>query len=279
MSIVSLKNQASWDFGSVSSISGLSPNVERLDPFSNFTGTVVGPISPNGSLREKFGSTRSRIISIDGHHAIVAEEGDTDADRLASSFRSPLKKFELDGGADGETGDGRFNSLGASRRTRNRSTDSGSNFNAGSVGRKPLGHRKSVSFDFGSDDRPLDSNGNLLSSEGDAPLESITEKKSPMVLPNGEVASNDDTPLAEVPPLQLDTSPNATPKLPSMTEMGKKEAPKKSKANDEKVEGSPRLLPQLADLVSSKTSNSNGNGAGGGKRESVLGKLFKGSKK
>ena len=64
-----------------------------------------------------------------------------------------------------------------------------------------------------------------------------------------------------------------------MTEMGKKEAPKKSKANDEKVEGSPRLLPQLADLVSSKTSNSNGNGAGGGKRESVLGKLFKGSKK
>ncbi|CDU22046.1 related to KIC1-ser/thr protein kinase that interacts with Cdc31p [Sporisorium scitamineum] len=107
-SIHSTQHYLSWDFGTISSLTP-TPNLEKLDPFRNFTGVVSLP-SPHGSVRS------TKLVSIDGHHVLATEEDNASLRRRFSSFdESPTK------------GDG------ASRR-RNRSADG-------------LSHRKSVSFD------------------------------------------------------------------------------------------------------------------------------------
>ncbi|SJX65459.1 related to KIC1-ser/thr protein kinase that interacts with Cdc31p [Sporisorium reilianum f. sp. reilianum] len=107
-SIHSTQHYLSWDFGTISSLT-TTPNLEKLDPFRNFSGVVSLP-SPHGSVRS------TKLVSIDGHHVLATEEDDAGLRRRFSSFdESPSKDS------------------GVSRR-RNRSADG-------------LSHRKSVSFD------------------------------------------------------------------------------------------------------------------------------------
>lgn len=88
MSIASLRNQYSWDFGSVSSRApslgpgGMTPGGERFDPFLNFSGTIA-PLSPTGSMR-------SKIMSIDGSHAFIDDE-DSPVDALAERWRNSMR--------------------------------------------------------------------------------------------------------------------------------------------------------------------------------------------
>lgn len=107
-SIHSTQHYLSWDFGTISSLT-TTPNLEKLDPFRNFTGVVSLP-SPHGSVRS------TKLVSIDGHHVLATEEDEASLRRRFSSFdESPAK----DSGVN---------------RRRNRSVDA-------------LSHRKSVSFD------------------------------------------------------------------------------------------------------------------------------------
>ncbi|PWN43578.1 kinase-like protein [Ceraceosorus guamensis] len=129
MSITSLRNQPSWDFGSVSSRHG---TITSIDPFRGFTGATSIPVSPVGSIR-------SHAMNLDGS-IVIPEHGDaSNGTDMYELWRPPSARF------DGEPlSPLRFNSAG--RRPRNRSTDSPK----GSLGRSasgPVRHHKSVSFD------------------------------------------------------------------------------------------------------------------------------------
>ncbi|SPO47810.1 related to KIC1 - ser/thr protein kinase that interacts with Cdc31p [Moesziomyces antarcticus] len=149
-SIHSTQHYLSWDFGTINSRT-TTPNLERLDPFRNFTGVVSLP-SPQGSVRS------TKLVSIDGHHVLATEEDDTSLMRRFSSFDDALAK---EGAMHGSFG-----------RRRGRSVDA-------------LGHRKSVSFEG------QDSGGGRAGAETDSfgtagvasSLAPIGEKVSPMVSP------------------------------------------------------------------------------------------------
>lgn len=149
-SIHSTQHYLSWDFGTINSRT-TTPNLERLDPFRNFTGVVSLP-SPQGSVRS------TKLVSIDGHHVLATEEDDTSLMRRFSSYDDALAK---EGAMHGSFG-----------RRRGRSVDA-------------LGHRKSVSFEG------QDSGGGRAGAETDSfgtagvasSLAPIGEKVSPMVSP------------------------------------------------------------------------------------------------
>lgn len=155
-SIHSTQHYLSWDFGTISSRT-TTPNLEKIDPFRNFTGIVSLP-SPHGSVRS------TKLVSIDGHHVLATEEDDTSLMRRFSSYDdSPSKE---DGAA-------------------------GSMHNSSSIGRRrghsadALGHRKSVSFE--SSDAGGKTNADSESAFGTmiahSSLAPIGEKASPMVSP------------------------------------------------------------------------------------------------
>lgn len=155
MSIASLRKQASWDFGSVSSRGGGSgfistPLHERFDPFSNFSGAIASsPVSaavspttsafasPQGSLGRSSSAAAGlphhhphpltsamKLVSIDGHHAFVEEE-EADIDKLAEDWRNNSSSSHV-----------------VSSPNRARANSAGKRTSRGASA-----HRKSVSFD------------------------------------------------------------------------------------------------------------------------------------
>lgn len=123
MSIASLQNQASWDFGPVEANSRLAtPAHEGTDPFMNFSGVIA---SPKGSMRS------TRLISIDGEHAILGDS-ETNVNHLREGWR---------------------NSVGSARKSRPPSEDHGLPFGSLSKHRSRA-QRLSVSFHFDEADEP-----------------------------------------------------------------------------------------------------------------------------
>ncbi|KDN52972.1 kinase-like protein [Tilletiaria anomala UBC 951] len=211
MSIVSLRNQQSWDFGSGSMIystnvpgssassSGflskrgsqiltMSTAPDTPDPFKNFSASIAAPpVSPGGSMR-------SKIISIDGEHAIVTPS------REAVKFEKLAERFQHPAASAGPLSPSGSRFM-ASARDHKRSIDSFSR------------HRKSVSFDGDDGDVgsasgsvPITAAGDssslpLLSSPAKAGslrlrtlgkhgLEAIGEKRSPLILPADAASDN-----------------------------------------------------------------------------------------
>ncbi|KAJ1018142.1 hypothetical protein NDA16_005008 [Ustilago loliicola] len=151
-SIHSTQHYLSWDFGTISSRT-TTPNLEKIDPFRNFTGIVSLP-SPHGSVRS------TKLVSIDGHHVLATEEDDTSLMRRFSSYDDSPSK---------EGAAALHNSIGPRR---GRSVDA-------------LGHRKSVSFestDAGSKAAEGTDTG-FGTIAGHSSLAPIGEKASPMVSP------------------------------------------------------------------------------------------------
>ncbi|PWY97795.1 kinase-like protein [Testicularia cyperi] len=162
-SINTTHHYLSWDFGTINSRT-TTPNLEKLDPFRNFTGVISLP-SPHGSVRS------TKLVSIDGQHVLATEEDDevpSLARRFASTDDSPRKE--------------NFSQNSLSRR-RNRSLDA-------------LGHRKSVSFEGSADNgRPMDGSTELY--PGGSTLAPIGERNSPMA---GAASSSDgeDVPVLDL---------------------------------------------------------------------------------
>ncbi|KAJ9475388.1 putative protein kinase [Pseudozyma hubeiensis] len=269
-SIHSTQHYLSWDFDTIHSRT-TTPNLEKLDPFRNFTGVVSLP-SPHGSVRS------TKLVSIDGQHVLATEEDDTSLMRRFSSFDdSPTKEAHLQ------------NSL---SKRRNRSVD----------GR--LLHHKSVSFE------QTDSGGTAGvegdTSVGHSQLAPIGEKASPMVIPTEQSADaneeptdlelSDDTKAAEV-----SLNSNNSRDLASPTSAPQQRSVSSSttvtltpqRVNTEKDSGASSVAqispPSSAQNVLQRTASrlrGNGNAdvappaVGAGKhhkRESVFGKLFKGA--
>lgn len=111
-SIQSTQHYLSWDFGTINSRT-TTPNLEKLDPFRNFTGVISLP-SPHGSVRS------TKLVSIDGHHVLATEEDEANLMNCFGSYDSSPNKDA--------------NKRGSAGRRRNRSVDA-------------LSHRKSVSFE------------------------------------------------------------------------------------------------------------------------------------
>ncbi len=186
-----MKNQASWDFSSVhSGGSGAGLGIGRtgsgsgslrldtssqptspsgaahttIDPFRGFTGSIAAPISPGGSMRS------SRIISIDGEHAIVAPDSAGAEQFETSSLVERLRKQQsgasiLESASAG--GMSPANSRFSFRRER-------------SVDSSGMRHRKSVSFDF--DDAALSTSGILAgAAAGSGSSPSAATATSPVV--------------------------------------------------------------------------------------------------
>lgn len=282
-SIHSTQHYLSWDFGTISSLT-TTPNLEKLDPFRNFTGVVSLP-SPHGSVRS------TKLVSIDGHHVLATEEDDASLRRRFSSYdESPSKDN------------------GASRR-RNRSADG-------------LSHRKSVSFehaDAAQGDASLTNAGHStlapigekaspmvmpaeqsevgeeptalsLSNEAASAVEQTPEEKSSSAaLQNDDASSlspSSSIAPAGSPPKQRSVSSSTTATL-------KPERVDPDKGN---ASAAPQQPPQQ-NMLQRTASRLRGNGNGGGaaaadtvqalprngdsgkqhKRESVIGKLFRGA--
>lgn len=84
MSITSLRNQPSWDFGSVSS---RHATVTSIDPFRGFTGATSIPVSPVGSVR-------SHAKAFDGS-LIITEHGDAGGgSEMYELWRPPSARFD-----------------------------------------------------------------------------------------------------------------------------------------------------------------------------------------
>ena len=151
-SIHSTQHYLSWDFGTISSKT-TTPNLEKLDPFRNFTGVVSLP-SPHGSVRS------TKLVSIDGHHVLATEENDKSLMRRFSSYDdSPTKEGPV------------YSSI---SRRRDRSVDG-------------LSHRKSVSFDQVDANGKSGTEGEAPSIHAGHPsLAPIGEKASPTVIPAGQ---------------------------------------------------------------------------------------------
>lgn len=159
-SIHSTQHYLSWDFGTISSRT-TTPNLEKLDPFRNFTGIVSLP-SPHGSVRS------TKLVSIDGHHVLATEEDDTSLMRRFSSYDdSPTKENAM------------HNSVG---RRRNRSVDA-------------LSHRKSVSFENPDGGSKTGAEGDAFgTTAGHTSLAPIGEKASPMVSPVQQPVAGEEPP-------------------------------------------------------------------------------------
>lgn len=284
-SINTTHHYLSWDFDTISSRT-TTPNLDKLDPFRNFTGVVSLP-SPHGSVRS------TKLVSIDGQHVLATEENDLSLLRRFSSF---------DGSLDKEAG----SQVGAAKR-RNRSADTS------------LSHRKSVSFgDADGHSRTGTEDDAFLASAGHAPLAPIGEAASPMVMPmkqtesaeepsdlklspdaasSGKAAtderrSNDKSPvlapqsdrhaLSETSGSTLNTTPRSTPQQRSLsststaTFTSQRTEEDKAGARTASATAQP-MLRRTSDRSHRKVDPEASPPAGKSKRESVFGKLFKGS--
>lgn len=285
-SIHSTQHYLSWDFGTINSRT-TTPNLEKFDPFRNFTGVVSLP-SPHGSVRS------TKLVSIDGQHVLATDELDRSLTRRFGSFDdSPIKDA--------------FSSVG---RRRGRSVDA-------------LAHRKSVSFES-SDGKAGGEGDSHAITTTHSPLDTIGEKVSPAVSPaqQPEVAeeppslrlsSDATTPPASTahqPPLQEKSeslapathmsgstgsanSSGSSPKQRSVssattaTVTSNREGEDKGGASPPASDGMQEKPPMLQRTASRHKGNNGGGdrnaaeaGTGAGKlrkRDSVFGKLFKGA--
>ncbi|GAC98453.1 likely protein kinase [Pseudozyma hubeiensis SY62] len=274
-SIHSTQHYLSWDFDTIHSRT-TTPNLEKLDPFRNFTGVVSLP-SPHGSVRS------TKLVSIDGQHVLATEGDDTSLMRRFSSYDdSPTKEAHLQ------------NSL---SKRRNRSVD----------GR--LSHRKSVSFEQTDGGGTDGVEGDL--SVGHSQLAPIGEKASPMAVPESAdeeptaLKLSGDTKVAEVSPnSSSSSSSNRSRDLTSPTPASQQRSVSSSttatmtpqRVNAEKDSDASAVAPpppSAQNMLQRTASRLRGNGnaepasapaapptveAGKHhKRESVFGKLFKGT--
>lgn len=158
-SIHSTQHYLSWDFDSIHSRS-TTPNLEKLDPFGNFTGVISLP-SPHGSVRS------TKLVSIDGQHVLATDDDESCLMRRFSSYDDlPINQAAVHASFSNGVG------VGVGGR-RNRSVDA------------RLSHRKSVSFEN------TDSSAKVAAEQVDQafsgtahpPLAPIGEKASPVVMP------------------------------------------------------------------------------------------------
>ena len=185
-SIHSTQHYLSWDFDTIHSRT-TTPNLEKLDPFRNFTGVVSLP-SPHGSVRS------TKLVSIDGQHVLATEEDDVSLMRRFSSYDDSPSK------------DSAMPNNGARRR--NRSVDA-------------LSHRKSVSFENKDVGTKASGEGDAVGTiGGPSSLAPIGEKASPMASPaqapeSGEEPTrlelSSDVPAAVEPPSEEKPVASASP--------------------------------------------------------------------
>lgn len=266
-SIHSTQHYLSWDFDTIHSRTA-TPNLEKLDPFRNFTGVVSLP-SPHGSVRS------TKLVSIDGQHVLATEVDDTSLMRRFSSFDdSPTKEAHLQ------------NSL---SKRRNHSVD----------GR--LSHRKSVSFEQtdSGDTAGVENDASM----GHSQLAPIGEKTSPMTVPAEESADEEptdlklsgDTKVVEMSPDNSSSSRDLTSLMSAPQQRSVSSSTtatmKPQRASAEKDSDASSVAPSppsAQNMLQRTASRLRGNGnvdvappsveAGKHhKRESVFGKLFKGT--
>ncbi|SAM85188.1 related to KIC1-ser/thr protein kinase that interacts with Cdc31p [Ustilago bromivora] len=286
-SIHSTQHHLSWDFGTISSRT-TTPNLEKFDPFRNFTGVVSLP-SPHGSVRS------TKLVSTDGQHVLATEEGDTSLMRGFSSYDdSPSKQ----GAA---AGTGLQSSIGRRRR---RSADA-------------LGHRKSVSFE--STDAKVGAEGvNAFGAVvGGSSLAPIGEKVSPMLSPAQQPVGGEEPTklrlssdaLTGTAPQQTETTPTkateepiASSRASNSTGSTESSSPKQrsvsspttatlapKRSESDKVAMPAPTTPASQNMLQRTASRLRGEKDGSAaasasskeskhhKRESVFGKLFKGA--
>ncbi len=220
-SINSTQHYLSWDFDTISSRTN-TPNLDKLDPFRNFTGVISLP-SPHGSVRS------TKLVSIDGQHVLAAEQNDTSLMRRFSSFdESPTKDAMTQGTAG---------------KRRGRSADTS------------LSHRKSVSFGDaeGSNGQNAPEDGG-----GHAALAPIGETASPMTMAAESRSSGEEPSDLKLSPdvvaADKTTPVISTPVVKSPVLPPKSNAGDFSQQSDGTMTTSPGSSPQQRSISSTSTA-------------------------
>ncbi|PWN49154.1 kinase-like protein [Violaceomyces palustris] len=268
MSVISMREIQSWDFGSLSSKTA-TPSLERGDPFRNFSGIVSLP-SPHGSVRSM------KLVSIDGQHVLATEDDEDSVDKVAQAF---MGRFTIDRNRSSDGASHRksvsFESLDAARIGQG---EDGTPFGGSSL--PPIGEKSTplagASLLDNENEIPplqLSEDRGKMESEGDG--DHLEETKNPV---GGLQSSNSSGNSGSDSSPRNDGSESSSPRPETSTPRTSSAPSSVAATEPEKVSGSKIILQRV---MSGAAGGGGKNKADGNnvKRESVLGKFFRGSKR